>query len=227
MRISAAVLMVILAGALPAGCFSIRGDTDVHQLSEPAKEGRMSVEQALQARRSWRSFSGEALKWPEISQILWAAQGISDPGRGLRTAPSAGATYPLEVYLVAGAVEGLAPGIYQYVPAQGTIRLKTAGDKRQALAAAALGQEMLAAAPASLVFTAVPARTSARYGPRTERYVAIEVGHAAQNVYLQSAGLGLGTCAVGAFEDEEISKLMGLPAGERPMYIMPVGRPAG
>jgi len=142
--------------------------------------------------------------------------------RGCEPSPSAGATYPLEVYVVAGNVTGLAAGIYHYKPQSHEITHETSGDRRQALAAAALGQSMIEDAPLSLVIAAINERTSPRYGERTERYVAMEAGHAAQNVYLQATALGLGTVVVGAFDDGGVSRVMGLGQA-RPLYIMPVG----
>jgi SagB-type dehydrogenase family enzyme len=185
----------------------------------------MSVEEALSLRRSQRSYRPEPLSVDEVAQLLWAAQGITDP-RGYRTAPSAGALYPLELYLVCGWVNGLEPAIYRYAPHDHALSLVAPGDVRDALANAALGQSMVRDAAIDLVFTAVYERTTGRYGARGHQYVHMEVGHAGQNVHLQAVALGLGTVVVGAFHDATVHRLLQLPKDETPLYIMPVSRPA-
>jgi len=155
--------------------------------------------------------------------LLWAAQGITDPSVG-RTAPSAGALYPLEVYVLAGTVTGLAHGIYKYKP-QGHELVKVAdGDKRAELSRAALGQAWIRDAAAVIVFSAVYERTTQKYRERGLRYVHIEIGHAAQNVALQAVSLKLGTVPIGAFYDEEVKKVVKMGDREQPLYIMPVGK---
>lgn len=193
------------------------------KLPKPRQKGKISVEEALLSRRSVREYSSKPLTVSDLSQLLWAAQGITRAG-GYRTAPSAGATYPLEVYLVTGNVEELPSGIYKYDPRAHDLTLIAAGDKRSDLSRAALGQECIERAPASLVFSAVYERTTGRYGERGRRYVHMEVGHAAQNVYLQAAALNLGTVVIGAFHDDRVRKLIQMPSKEEPLYIMPVGR---
>ena len=202
-------------------------------LPDPQLRGELSVEEALHARRSVREYADTALTLAEVSQVLWAAYGItrplpSGPGflrGGLRTAPSAGATYPLELYLVAGLVEGLAPGVYRYDSRRHGLRPVAAGDVRADLAGAALGQKFISAAPVSVIYSAVFARTTGKYGERgRDRYVCMDVGHSAENVYLQCAALGLGTCAIGAFDDAAVKRVVGMPNPEEPLYIMPVGR---
>lgn len=194
-------------------------------LPEPLLVGDTSLEETLEARRSVRAFRDEPLGLEAVAQLLWSAQGVSDEGRGFRTAPSAGATYPLETYLVAGSVDGLEPGVYRYDPDTHTIALTVAGDVRGDLAAAALSQRFIAEAPATVVFACVYARTAGRYGERAERYVHMEAGHAAQNLSLQSVALGLGTVPVGAFDDDRVASLLELPRDEAPLYVLPVGRP--
>jgi len=143
----------------------------------------------------------------------------------LRTAPSAGALYPLEIYLVAGKVEGLSAGIYKYIPDGHSLELMAEGDVRSDLANAALEQDFITDAPASIVFTAIFSRTTQKYGERgRERYVCTDLGHAAQNVYLQAYALEIGTCAVGAFTDKMVSMVMMLENKEEPLYIMPLGK---
>jgi SagB-type dehydrogenase family enzyme len=187
-------------------------------------QGTVSIEQTLARRRSVRDYSGKPLTLEELSQLLWAAQGIT-AAWGARTAPSAGALYPLEVYALAGNVQGLAPGVYRYVPKAHELVLIIAGDLRAQLANAALGQDAVRTAAVDLVITAVPTRTTTKYGERGHRYVLMEVGHAAQNVHLQAVALGLGSVPIGAFDDQKVTTLLNLPKAEAPLYIIPVGRP--
>ena len=193
-------------------------------LPRPSHEGEVSVEQALALRRSVRAFAAEPLPLSAVSQLLWAAQGVTDAA-GHRTAPSAGALYPLEVRLVAGAVSGLRSGVYRYDPIRHRLRLESEGDLRTRIAEAALSQDWVAQAPAIVVLAAVVERTARKYGERAPRYVHMEVGHAAQNVYLQATALGLGTTMVGAFRDEELARVLGLPAQVEPLALLPVGKP--
>jgi SagB-type dehydrogenase family enzyme len=192
-------------------------------LPEPRVDGELSVEQALARRRSLRKFAHAPLPLSAVSQLLWAAQGITHPD-GMRTAPSAGALYPLEVYLVAGAVTGLEPGVYHYEPGRHRLVLGTEGDVRVGVARAALGQDWISEAPAILVLGAVYERTERKYRQRTARYVHIESGHAAQNVYLQAEALGLGTTIVGAFHDGDLTRVVGLSGRVKPLVLLPVGR---
>jgi SagB-type dehydrogenase family enzyme len=194
------------------------------------------VEQALLERRSIRRYDSGPLTLEELGQLLWAAQGIthrvpeSPPGfpwewrGGYRTAPSAGALYPLELYAVVGHVDGLRPGLYRYVPVEHALRAESRGDLRAELARAAHGQTVVSSAPVSLLFAGVPARTAAKYGERAGRYVHMEVGAAGENVFLQCESLGLATVFVGAFDDQKAKQAIGLPAGEDVFAIMPVGR---
>ncbi len=195
----------------------------VIELPEPRYDSDVSVEEALLERRSVREYTGEPLTLQEVSQLLWAAQGITDP-RGYRTAPSAGGLYPLEIYLVAGDVDNLEDGVYSYRP-QGHELVKVVdGDRREELFAAALEQAWVREAAADLVIMGVYGRTTAKYGDRGVQYVHLEAGHAAQNVCLQATALGLGTVTVGAFDDEQVQDVLGAPENERPLYVMPVGR---
>ena len=189
------------------------------ELPSPRTDGAVSLERALQERRSVRSFTPEPLTLEELGQLLWAGQGITADWGG-RTAPSAGALYPLEVYAA------LPDALYRYLPEGHRAQVVSAIDVRGALAAAALGQEAVAGAAAVLVIAAVPARTEAKYGYRAERYVHLETGHAAQNVLLQAVALGLAAVPVGAFSDEDVARVLGLDRGEVPLYLIPVGHPA-
>jgi SagB-type dehydrogenase family enzyme len=191
-------------------------------LPEPRYAGDVSVEQALRERRSVRTYTDDPLGLAEISQILWSAQGITSRS-GYRTAPSAGALYPLELYLIAGKVESLPPAIYQYRPHDHALLEIVSGDHRSALSRAALHQSAIKKAPAVILFCAVYERTTGKYGQRGIRYVHMEVGHAAQNACLQAIALGLHTVVIGAFRDEEVKKIANLPADEQPLYFIPVG----
>ena len=191
-------------------------------LPAPRLDGGAVLERALAERRSVRAFARGALTLSQVAQLLWAAQGVTH-GDGMRTAPSAGALYPLELYLVAGEVRELAPGVYRYVAGKHRLEPVATGDLRRLLCAAALAQECVAVGAAVFVFTAVERRTTRKYGPRGVRYVHIEVGHAAQNLALQATALGLGSVTIGAFEDAAVARLLRLPADEVPLYLMPVG----
>jgi len=193
-------------------------------LPAPSRDGEVPVERALALRRSLRRFAPGPLPLSTVSQLLWAAQGITAPDGG-RTAPSAGALYPLEVHLVAGDVWGVPPGVYRYEPRAHRLVLASQGDRRADIVEASLDQDWLAEAPAIVVLTAVYERTTRKYGERAARYVHMEVGHAAQNVYLQAGALGLGTTMVGAFRDEELARVLGLPRREKPMALLPIGKP--
>jgi SagB-type dehydrogenase family enzyme len=184
----------------------------------------VEVEAALRARRSVREFAVSPLSLAELSQLLWAAQGTTT-GDGRRTAPSAGALYPLEVSVVAGDVTGLPAGVYRYRPDGHRLMPVATGDRRRALAAAALEQDWMRPAPVALVIAAVYARTERKYGERAARYVHFEAGCAAENVALQAVALGLGTVVVGAFQDREVAAVAALDTNERPLAILPVGRP--
>jgi len=192
-------------------------------LPKPYTKSEISLEYCLLQRRSVRSYSNGELSRADISQLLWAAQGITAEGH-LRTAPSAGALYPLEVYLVAGNVNGLEPGAYHYRPERHELVLVKLGDFRHELARAALGQDCVATGAVILLFGAVYTRTSGKYGQRATRYVHMEAGHAAQNVCLQATALGLGTVTVGAFDDHEVKRIVALPESHEPVYLIPVGR---
>lgn len=194
-------------------------------LPPPVLTGTRSLAQLLKQRRSVRTFAATPLALQGLGQLLWAAQGITTPDN-LRTAPSAGALYPLELYVVAGNVEGLPAGVYHYDPRGHRLGLIRPGDQRQALAAATMQQAWLAQAPVVVVFGAVHARMASKYRDRADRYVSIEVGAAAENLFLQAGDLGLGTVNVGAFDDARVRRDLQLPAQVAPLLLMPVGVPA-
>jgi SagB-type dehydrogenase family enzyme len=189
-------------------------------LPKPSREGGLSVEEAIDARRSVRTYADAPVPLADLSQILWAAQGETDDGR--RAAPSAGAKYPIELFVAAGRVENLPTGLYRYRPEAHELRVVEIADVRPALSDAALSQTWVAEAAAVVVIGAVPERTAAKYGDRAERYVHIEVGAVAENMYLQAESLGLGTVFVGAFSDDEVARIIGVEEVE-PFGLMPVG----
>ncbi|MGD0459647.1 MAG: SagB/ThcOx family dehydrogenase [Terriglobia bacterium] len=193
--------------------------TPILQLPAPDRKGLMSLEEALAARRSVREFRREPLTDRELSQLLWAAQGITSPD-GLRTAPSAGALYPLEVWVAT------ASGFYHYEPRQHRLTRRLERDLRPDIHRAAFMQEALLQAPVVLVIAAVYERMAQKYGEqRTPRYVHMEVGHSAQNLLLEAVALGLGGVLIGAFNDREVEKVFSLPADQKPLYLIPVGHP--
>jgi SagB-type dehydrogenase family enzyme len=209
-------------------CCAITGEVlaesrETVTLPEPVYAGDKSVEGLLRQRRSVRDYRDAALPLSDISQLLWAAQGITHAA-GLRTAPSAGALYPLELYVVAGNVNDLAAGVYHYQADGHRLARMHRGDQRKPLARAGLAQTWIRDAAAVVVFAAVYDRTTRKYGQRGVRYVHMEVGHAAQNLFLQAEALGLATVVVGAFRDDEVAGVLQLPADVRPLALMPIGR---
>ena len=194
------------------------------RLPKPQLDGHVSLEQSLARRRSIRNFSNKPLSLQEVSQLLWAAQGITS-SHGFRTAPSAGALYPLKVYAVAGNVDKLTAGVYLYDPGEHELHIATEGDLRSALTGAALGQDAILGGAVNIIFTAIYEKTTWKYGQRGIQYVHMDAGHAAQNVCLQATALGLGTVTIGAFRDEKVSEVLKLRRDEVPLYILPVGRP--
>ncbi len=198
----------------------------------PKKITDVSVEEAILRRRSIRDYTSEPLTIMELSMLLWAVQGISEVRYGLRTAPSAGATYPLEIYVVVGEnrvkvneTSYLAPGVYKYDVQRHALILVKEGDFRDELAKASLDQPWVRTAAIDIVICAVYERTTYRYGERGIRYVHMEVGHAAQNAYLMATALGLGTVVIGAFYDDEVAEIISAAPNEHPLYVIPVGRP--
>ena len=222
MRILLNVRVWLVALSLIFLSVKANANSDEIKLPQPKLKGQMSLEEAISSRRSVRNFKQESVNIAQLSQILWAAQGITGHG-GHRSAPSANALYPLEVYAVVGAIEGLEAGVYHYDPKNHSIKREIEGDLRQKLSGAAMGQKSVSAAPVDIVFTAIYERIGQKHEERTRRYVHIEVGHAAQNVYLQAEAMGLGTVMVGSFYDDRVKNILGLQK-EDPVAIMPVGR---
>jgi SagB-type dehydrogenase family enzyme len=200
-------------------------ERQIVKLPTPAHKGSMSVEEALQKRRTVRQFASKALNLNQVSQLLWGADGVSDP-RGFRTAPSAGATFPLELYLAVGerGVANLSAGIYRYNPQTHALEPGEArGDLKAAIARASLHQTWMAEAPVMVFIAAAYQRCLARYGNRGVQYTHMEVGHVGQNLFLQAEALGLACGIVGAFDDQTLAQILKLPKDHAPLLIMPVG----
>lgn len=195
------------------------------QLPPPQLEGAVTVEAAMRLRRSVRNFQSTPLSLKQTAQLLWAGQGLTSP-RGFRTAPSAGALYPLEMILAAGAINDLAPGIYRYQPQGHCLALIASGDRRDTLCKAALRQSAVRKAPALVAICAVFARVSSKYGQRGIQYTHMEVGHAAQNICLQAVAMGLGTVVLGAYDDHLVQNALAAAPEEVPLYLIPCGAAA-
>jgi len=210
--------MVGIGGATP---MSGPNEDNPKDLPPPLLAGRMSLEEAVATRRSVRQFTQRSLTPKEISQLCWAAQGITDPGGRFRAAPSAGALYPIELYIVT------ADGIDHYQPEHHRLKPHLTGDVRRPLQRAALDQEAIGDAPACVVLAAVVKRTARKYGDRAERYCFIEAGHVAQNILLQATALHLAGVPMGAFEDDKVATVLKLPKDHRVLYLLAIGRPSG
>lgn len=200
----------------------------------PKKVSMITVEEAILLRKSIREWRDSPVSIEHLSMILWASQGVVEEVDGWlrRASPSAGATYPLEIYVVIGESsvslsDGsyVEAGVYKYDYRRHSLRLIKNGDFRSDLWRATLRQEWVKEAPVDLVICAVYERTTWRYGERGIRYVHIEVGHVGQNIYLMSTALGLGTVAVGAFYDEDVAKVINARHDEHPLYVFPIGVP--
>ena len=195
------------------------------KLPSPQLEGKMSVEEALARRRSRRAFKDYSLTIEQVSQLLWSAQGITEERKGFRTAPSAAALYPLDIYLVVGKdkVEDLKAGVYHYNPRQHSLTIILEEDQRRELARACIDENFIEDAPVSLIITAEFSRTTNKFGKKGIYFVYMEAGHVAQNVYLQVESLGLGTSVYGGIYEEDVSHALNLPDQHIPLYVMPVG----
>jgi SagB-type dehydrogenase family enzyme len=200
---------------------------EITSLPEPNLKGAKSLEEAILERRSTRDYQDKGLNLDQVSQILWAGQGITDESSGFRSAPSAGALYPLDLYLVVGenGVKELTAGVYHFIPQGHKLEKISSGDLRTKVMEASLNQVFIAQAPIVLIITGEYERTTKKYGERGKQYVHLEAGHVGQNIYLQVESLGLGTVTVGAFDGEEIIKILNLPQAHKPFYVMPIGYP--
>lgn len=194
-------------------------------LPKPKLTGDVSVEQAIKHRRTIRSYLSKPLTLEQLSQMFWAAQGITEDRGYKRSAPSGGALYPMDIYAIVGdnGVEGLKAGIYHYDPHNHSAVLITEGDFRKDVARTALSQMWMASAPLNLVITSEYRRITSKYGSRGERYAMIEAGHIGQNIFLQAEALGLRAGIVGAFHDNDLIRVMNIPRSHEPLLILPVG----
>lgn len=190
-------------------------------LPAPRLSGRGSLERSLRQRRSVRTFAPRQLALEEIGQLFWAMQGITDAAWGLRTAPSAGALYPLETFVA------LQAGVYHYEPVHHHMARTQAKDLRGTLQQDALDQEAVGQAPAVFIIAAAYERTASKYGRRAVRYVHLEAGHACQNLLLQATALGLAGVPIGAFYEDEVAKDLGFDKDLSPVYLVPIGQPKG
>lgn len=230
MRLKRLIFLIGCAAALYLGSPTDVSAQGAIKLPNPALKGKMSVEEALVARKTSRNFKAAPLALQQVSQLLWAADGKlpadAMTGATRRVIPSAGGLYPLELVLVAGegTVEGLPAGVYKYDSMSNSLQTLMTGDKRAGLAYAALSQGWLARAPALIVIGAVFGRTTAKYGDRGYNYVFMEAGHANQNVCLQAEAIGLHTGTVGAFNDSQVAAVLKLPAGTAPLLVVAVGK---
>ena len=214
----AAVALVTIGGA---SAMNGTGKDKPKDLPPPVLTGRMSLEEAVNARRSTREFTDQPLTLKDIAQLCWAGQGITAPASGYRASPSAGALYPIELYVVT------ADGVDHYRPRDHRLEPHLSGDQRPALQRAALGQEAIGDAPVCMVIAAVVERTARKYGRRAERYCFIEAGHVGQNVLLQATALHLAGVPIGAFEDDAVAAVLKLPKTHRVLYLLPVGFSGG
>ncbi|MCF7804703.1 MAG: SagB/ThcOx family dehydrogenase [Candidatus Marinimicrobia bacterium] len=195
------------------------------ELPAPDTTGTVTLEQSLQHRESVRDYSKDALTLTQLSQLLWAAQGVTRPAEGKRTAPSAGAQYPLEIYVAVGNVKDIAAGVYQYIPDSHSLKLHLKADTREGLSGATMGQSWIAGVPVVISLSGVYERITDRYSSRGELYTHIEVGAVAENIYLQATAQNLGTVFMGAVDYATIREVLELEAEVQPFGLMPVGHP--
>ncbi len=190
----------------------------------PAAAG--SLDACLAARRSTREYQDKPITFEHASRLLWATQGVTGVG-GLRTAPSAGAIYPLNTYLVATRVDGIAAGVYKYEPDTGELACIGKGDRRKRLFQAAMGQECVMSSPAAVLLVSWDKRIKAEFGDLSDRLIAMEAGHAAQNFLLEAVSLGLGGIGLAKFDNDALRSVVGFRSDEEPQYLLLTGYAAG
>ncbi len=216
------------SGGRGAGPGAAEPASGSHELPEPTTDGGAGLWGVIQERRSVRDFTDQPLSAEQLSQLLWATQGITARRRGsaFRASPSAGACYPLDTYVVVNRVEGLEPGLYRYDVSGAKLEALRRGDLSAAIASAVLGQEMAAEAAVVFAWTAVPARAKRRYHERAYRYIYLDAGHIGENLHLAAVAMGLGCCAIGAFLDDEVDAILGVDGFEETaVYLSVVGVP--
>jgi SagB-type dehydrogenase family enzyme len=218
-------LIVLLTAIMAVSVSSNQEASDVVTLPQPRTDGGISVEKALLERRSIRSFRNESLTLDEVSQLSWAAQGVTDD-KGHRTSPSAMATYPLEIYLLAGNVTGLPAGVYHYSPLGHNLTLISKGNKIPEFFNSSRGgrEDWRRGSPAVFIITGVFERTYKISGQDLSRFVYIEAGAAAENLLLQVVSLGLGSTYTAGFDENKTKEYLALSPGEEPIGVLPVGR---
>jgi len=208
-----------------AATMAVTGSSDLtdtgktNTLPNPVLAGKMSLEETLKLRRSCRNFTAQPLTLKQIGQLCWAGQGITDKTNGFRTAPSAGALFPIELYIVT------ADGVDHYKPKNHSLQRHLAGDYRKPLQKAGYDQEHIGRAPACFVITAVIERTAKKYGQQAQHYCSQETGHVAQNILLQAAALNLAGVPIGGFNEDKVTAALKLPKNHRVMYLLPIGHP--
>lgn len=232
-KIALLILIILLAVTIVYLIWPKSGGTEqrivtaTFNLPEPQITGNMSVEQAIHDRRSVRRYTNEPLALQDVSQLLWATQGITDEKTKFRTAPSAGHTYPLEVYILMGkgSVDGLNEGFYHYNPFNNTLEQILGNDARSDLSQAADGQPWVKEAPVSIIITGNYQKMMDKYKDEklSTRFVDMEAGHAGENIYLEAEARNLVTVALGSFKDDEVHKILRIPGNEKTLYIYPVG----
>ncbi len=207
------------------GLLEVKTDGTSFSLPNPSFDGKISVEKAINGRRTVRDFREKGLPLNPLSQLVWAGQGITDPSEKKRAVASGGALYPLDLYVLIGehGVEKMEGGVYRYLPEDHALLTIARGDRRREIALASLSQMWMARAPVIFIITAEYRRITGKYGERGIRYVLMEVGHVGQNLFLQAEALGLGAGIVGAFRDSEVSNIASIPSKHEPLLIMPVG----
>ena len=213
------ILMPIKLSKEPKVTPQSKSPTEI-KLPNPASTSKISIEEALKKRRSIREYKNKEITLHQIAQLLWASQGVTSI-YGFRTTPSAGALYPLEVYVVSGNVDKLPSGIYHYLPSTHRVQKLKDGDIRTHLTKAIFQQEAIRQGAAYIVITAEFSRTINKYGDKGKEFVFMEAGHAAQNIYLQSVSLNLGTVSIGAFDRNKVKTILDIT--EEPLYILPIG----
>lgn len=211
------ILIIFILLFISYEVFAMSNTVRTIQLPKPVLNKSAYLDQVLQERRSVRNFANKELTLEQISQLLWAGDGISDTAKELRTAPSAGALYPLDLYVVKK------DGVWHYIVKNHSLQLMTPSDLRAALSIAALGQVSITRAPLDIVITAQYDRITAKYSEHSTKYAQLEAGHIAQNLALEAVALGLASVPIGAFNDENIKKILQLPTNHEPVYIIPIG----
>ncbi|MCK4651379.1 SagB/ThcOx family dehydrogenase [Candidatus Babeliales bacterium] len=219
------ILCIVVIGAfIMFNKSNTNNNISTTKLMLPSSTGNISIEKTIKKRRSIREFKNIPLSSLEISQLLWSAQGITNKKENFRATPSAGALYPLEIYIVCGNVQNLETGVYKYNPKKHELNSIQKGDKRNELFNACLQQKSIQKAPASIVICAIYDKTTKKYGARGKQYVHMEVGAASENIYLQAISLDIGTVFIGGFENDKVQKTINSKKEEIPLCVMPLGK---